>query len=280
MLNEVKLNKQDQDLISKLIYDKVGIVLNDKKKSLISGRLQKILRNRAVSSFKEYYDLVVNDRSGEALVELIDRMSTNHTFFFRENDHFELLKKSILPEIKQRNLKKGKKEIRIWSAASSSGEEIYTLKMVLNEFLGTGSDFRSMVLGTDISTKVLQEAVQGNYSSERISGISKTLLMKYFSKTMTGTFQVKEILKRDVLFKRLNLKMPRFPFKHKFNIIFCRNVMIYFDQPTKLEIVRKFAQVIEPGGYLFIGMSETIGQKNDYFEYIKPSVYVRNNYGS
>ena len=277
MLNEVTLNKQEQDLISKLIYDNVGIVLNDKKKSLISGRLQKILRKRSITSFKAYYDLVVNDKSGEVMVELIDKMTTNHTYFFRENEHFELLRNRILPEVKKRNIQRGKREIRIWSAASSSGEEIYTLKMIMSEFLGLKSNIRNMILGTDISTKVLKEATQGLYLSDRVSGISKTFLMKYFDKTADGSYQVKDFLKKDVLFKRLNLKSPSFPFKHKFDIIFCRNVMIYFDQQTKLEIVRKFAQVIEPGGYLFIGMSETIGQKNDYFDYIKPSVYVRNN---
>lgn len=273
MFNEIIITDKEQELFSKLIYDKAGIVLTKKKKGLISGRLQKVLREKSLTSFKQYYDLILNDKTGKEMMFFINKLSTNHTYFFREDNHFKLLTSKVLPQIVSNLAREKESVLRTWSAAASSGEEIYTLKMVYNNFLGN-SKIRTPILGTDISTTVLETAVKGIYPINRVKDIPKSYLMKYFKK-VDDNYEAGPKLKEDVLFKRLNLKMPKYPFKHKFDIIFCRNVMIYFDTPTKLDIVRKFAEVIKPGGYLFIGMSETIGQENDNFKYLMPSVYVR-----
>ncbi len=268
MVKEVTLSNDELKLIGDLVYAKFGIILNEKKKSLVSGRLQKVLKEKKYTSFREYYEEIISDKTGKALLELVDKLSTNHTYFFRENNHFEFLKEEILPQFIN------EKEIRIWSAASSSGEEVYTIKMVLEEFF-KAAPVRRLLLGTDISTTVLKQASSGIYNADKVSVLPKSYLFEYFNKYDKDRYQVKDRFRDEILFRRLNLMSPSFPFKNKFDVIFCRNVMIYFDEKTKSELSKKFYNYLKPKGYLFIGMSETLGQDNHYFEYLKPSIYQK-----
>lgn len=275
MVNEqIPLNDQEYRLISQLIYKKSGILLNEKKRALIVGRLNKMLRTNNLKSFKEYYDHVISDSTGKALSDLVDRISTNHTFFYREKDHFEYLSEMVLPEITQIMKSRGKKELRIWCAASSSGEEPYTLAMLLCEYFKNDlASWDTGVLATDISIEILNRAKAGVYSEDNVSQLPASLKNKYFKRLPDGTWSVNNQIKEMVLFRRLNLMRSEFPFKGKFQIMFARNVMIYFDQPTRDGLVQRYYRYMEPGGYLFIGHSETLGRTNHLFSYVKPAVY-------
>jgi chemotaxis protein methyltransferase CheR len=265
--------REFQDL-AKLVYRVVGIHLTDKKKMLVRGRLNKVIRKLGYTSFDQYYHALENDTTGTAISELIDRISTNHTYFFREEDHFHFLKDEALPWITEKLEGSGGRDVRIWCAGCASGEEAYTLAIVLAESLGM--DFFTggpPILATDISNTALNAALVGSYPAERLKEVSKPLLSKYFTAIGSGRYQVKDTLKKLVLFKRFNFQNPRFPFKKQFHLIFCRNVMIYFDVPTKDTLIAKFEAHLLPGGYFFIGHSETLGRNHPVFRYIKPALY-------
>ena len=265
-------------LIRELVYSRFGIALGDQKRSLVVGRLNKIIRQGGFRSFKEYYDYVVEDSSGKAILTLIDRISTNHTFFYRENDHFEYFVKTALPASLNIQRSMRKDDFRIWVAGCSSGEEPYTLGMLLMEALG--KDFKKWktgILATDISTQALEKSVAGIYSAENVAHLPKTLQNKYFKRIDKANYEVVDDLKKLITYRRLNLMRPNYPFKKKFHHIFCRNVMIYFDRPTRDDLVRKFYQYTEPGGFLFIGHSETLGRDDAYYQYIKPAIYRKAN---
>jgi chemotaxis protein methyltransferase CheR len=207
---------------------------------------------------------------------LIDKISTNHTFFFREKDHFEYLSQKVLPQmVKQKN---GTQEnlIRIWCAGCSSGEESYTIAMVLQEFFGPDISLWDLgILASDISTTVLEQAMRGVYNPDRVKEVSPLLRQKYFHVLPDGNLEVDKVLRKHILFKRLNLMQDAFPFKHKFDIIFCRNVMIYFDAITRKTLVEKMGQYMRSGAYLFIGHSETLGRDMPGFQYVQPALYIR-----
>ncbi len=262
--------------ISELVYEKFGIHLTEKKRVLVRGRLNKLLRQMGYNNFESYYRSILEDPSGGGLLELVDRISTNHTYFFREKDHFDFLEKRVLPSIAQLLEAEGSKDLRLWCAGCATGEEAYTLAIVLAEFFGPRyfSD-GPPILATDISRTALEKAMLGAYGKERIDQIPKGLLHKYFTLNEAGGYSVKESLKDLILFKRLNFKRESFPFRKKFHTIFCRNVMIYFDQPTKESLVKKFGDVLIDKGYLFIGHSETLGRDNLNFQYIQPALYMK-----
>lgn len=273
---EIVLTEQEHNQISSLVYERFGIVLNDKKKSLITSRLQKILRQKGFTSFHEYYNHILSDDTGVELQILIDRLSTNHTYFFREASHFDFLRDKVLPELVAKFPLGVTPEIRIWSGAASTGEEIYTIKMVIEEFAKSiGRKIIVKILGTDISSNVLESAIQGVYTAEKLEKLPKHYVEKYFKKLPNGDFEVIPLLKEQVTFKILNLMDSDYPYKNKFQIIFLRNVMIYFDDVTKADLVKKMYRYLAEGGYFFIGLSETIGQNNKYFKYLRPSVYQR-----
>lgn len=272
----IDLSDKEFQYISKLVYEKFGINLTDKKKTLVRGRLNKLLRELGFNDFDSYYHHIMNDKSGRSLLQLVDKVSTNHTFFFRENDHFEFLRDRVLPEMSQR-LETGRtRDLRIWCAGCATGEEAYTLAIVLTEFFGPGF-FTSgpPILATDISLTALEKAALGVYGIDRLQTLPPQLLRKYFKSNGDDSYTVNDELKNLVLFKRLNFKRSEFPFRGKFHSIFCRNVMIYFDQPTKVDLVRKFGRHIVDGGYLFIGHSETLGRTNENFTYMQPAVYIK-----
>ncbi|MFQ5649177.1 MAG: CheR family methyltransferase [bacterium] len=269
----IELNDKEFKLIRDLVYSKFGINLTEQKKALIVGRLQKVLREHGFSSFFEYYEHVTRDRSGEALVTLVNRISTNHTFFYREHDHFEYLTDTVLPELKKQMSSKGKM-LRVWCAACSSGEESYMLSMLIHEFFKHEiSNWDIAILATDISERVLEIAKAGVYSDENISRMPDHLKRSYFKATGSGKWAVTENVRKLVLYRRFNLMRPQFPFKRKFHFVFCRNVMIYFDEPTKKALVKRIYEFLDPGGYLFIGHSETLGKGDSRLRYIRPAVY-------
>ncbi len=275
-MNTTRLTDKEFRLISDLVYQKCGIKLGEQKRALVIGRLQKALRSGSFGSFMEYYDYVVKDQSGKALLDLVDRISTNHTFFFREKDHFDFLATVVLPEISERVRRKQKGGVRIWSAGCSSGEEPYTLAMVASEYYGDrilGADLG--ILATDISTGALEKATAGVYPDESMSAVSLAYRHKYFTRLKDGAWTANKILKDMVLFRRLNLIRRSYPFKGMFHVVFCRNVMIYFDKITQKALVERFYHYTEPGGYLFIGHSETLDRSTGLYKFIRPSVYKK-----
>lgn len=258
-----------------LIYDKTGIYLKPEKRELLKARLSKRLRACRIDSFHEYYDYVINDASGQELIHLINNVSTNFTSFFREKIHFDLLTSRVLPGILQKE--GGKKEVVIWSSACSSGEEPYTLCMVLADFAEKQRDFRYRVIATDISTKVLDIAKRGIYLDDRIGQVPQPFLKKYFQKgvgSSAGYVKVKPNLIDMVRFQRFNL-MDTCPWKEEIDVIFCRNVMIYFNKETQEGLINRFYQALVPGGCLFIGHSESIGGLRHGFRQIEPTVFQK-----
>ncbi len=277
-INQGKINlisDSDFTLIRDLIYEKVGINLTIEKKALVTGRLLKVLRDNNFSSFSDYYNFVLNDKSGQALSNLVDKISTNHTFFGREFEHFNHFQQVALPELVARKNKENSRDIRIWSAGCSTGEEPYTLVILMKEYLGDSyKQWDAGVLATDISTVALGKAIAGVYESTKLHNFDVKLRDKYF-KQNGDKWSVKDEIKREVTFKRFNLMNDFFPFKHEFDIIFCRNVMIYFDTDTRVNLINKFYNNLVNNGYFYIGHSETIDRKRSDFKYIMPAAYQK-----
>lgn len=267
----ISISDDEFRLLTSFIKEHSGIHLKDEKKTLLVGRLSNMLQDKGITTFMDYYKLLKADHDGIELSRLIDKITTNHTYFMREAEHFSYLSQHVLPTIKEQI--KGN-DLRIWCAASSSGEEPYTLAMILEDtFKHETSHWDKKLLATDLSLSILDEAKAGIYAKERVGTLPKMWILNYFDRLNEQQFVVKPHLKKEVIFRRFNLLEPTFPFKKKFHIIFCRNVMIYFDNDTKDELIDKFYDILEPGGYLFIGHSETINRERTKFQYIKPAVY-------
>jgi chemotaxis protein methyltransferase CheR len=275
-INWVEISDEEFDLLRRLVYDQIGINLTEQKKTLLMGRLQKLLRREKFVNFREYYNYVKTDKSGRALSELANSIATNHTFFYREKDHFDFFYEKTLPQIKQRIKATGNKDVRIWSAGCSSGEEPYMLVMLMMDYFG--ADYANLdagVLATDISETALGKARRGVYNYERISRLPKRYIQKYFKKLADDEYEVINKVKKEVLYRRFNLMNKRFPFKKQFDAIFCRNVMIYFDPPTREALSDRFYKFTVPGGFLFIGHSETLNRETTKFKYIMPALYIK-----
>jgi chemotaxis protein methyltransferase CheR len=276
LFQQSRLTDDDFRKFSALIYAKTGIHLKPEKKELLHARLGKRLRACQLDSFKDYYDRVVQDASGSELVHLINCVSTNFTGFFRENAHFDFFSATVLPHLAGRGSGAGS-QCRVWSAACSSGEEPYTLAMVLARFMATHSGFSSSILATDISTKVLAIAEKGIYPMDKMDKVPSDYLKSYFQRGVgkcAGYVKVKEQLRRLVTFKRLNL-MDAFPWKGEMDVIFCRNVMIYFTRETQMELAEKFYHCLAPDGYLFIGHSESLTGIGHRFRPVAATVYQK-----
>lgn len=260
-----------QEIVT-FVKDKYGVNLKEKR-ALIEGRLASVMMKGHYSSYSEYMQKVFQNPFGEEATTLVNSLTTNHTFFLRESVHFDFLKEHVLPELKVKNA--AKKDLGIWSAAASSGEEAYTLSMVLKDFFGPDfANWDTTILATDVSRKALAIGAAGIYDEDRVGDIPKAWLAMYFEKTPDGCYEIKKELKDRVLFRYFNL-MEQFPFKRKFDIVFLRNVMIYFDEETKIRLLNKIYDVMEPGGYLFIGCTEIIDKTKTNFQYIQPSIYRR-----
>jgi chemotaxis protein methyltransferase CheR len=271
----IPLRDKEFRKISGLVYDRFGVNLTDKKKALVRGRLNSLIRSLGFTGFEDYYGAVTDDTTGAGLLSLIDRISTNHSFFFREADHFDFLTNKALPEIFENMKEQKSNDLRIWCAGCAAGEEAYTLAMVLKEFFNLDiAKWDLGILATDISISALEQAAAGVYPAQRVEAVPEKY-KKYFRRLSGDSYVVADRIKRMVLFKRLNLMREVFPFKGKFHVIFCRNVMIYFDQETKKSLTGRFQRCLQEEGYLFIGHSETLGRNTDGFKYIQPTVYKR-----
>lgn len=261
---------------SDLIYQKTGIFLKSEKKALLTSRLGKRLRTGGFGSFQEYFDFIIANKSGEEFIHLIDSVSTNFTSFYREKDHFEFLENIALPHLTSKADHRGG-ELAVWSAASSSGEEPYTIAMILAEFCHSHPSWRFRILATDISTRVLEKANKGIYPVDRTDKVPSHLLRKYFRKgvdNFKGYVRVKEELRRLMTFQRFNLMDP-FAWNEAFDVIFCRNVMIYFNRETQQTLVDKFYKCLVPGGYLLIGHSESLTFIKHQLKQVATTVYQK-----
>lgn len=274
LMSSLTISDQEFDQLRQLIYRHFGINLTDQKKSLVIGRLQKILRQFGFVRFEQYYQHVIADTSGDALNNLVNQISTNHTFFFREKEHFDFFLATALPEAIARSRAAGQKVLRVWCAGCSSGEEAYTLAILMRECLGREySSWDAGILATDISAKVLAIAEAGIYADDRVELLPVILKQRYFSRLSDGQWVVNSDVKQEVTFRRFNLMNEQFPFKRPFDIIFCRNVMIYFDQPTREALVNRYFQNTLLGGYLFIGHSESLPRDRCPYAYVSPAIY-------
>ncbi len=271
---ETDISDADFHAICELVYDRFGIKLTEQKRNLVVGRLQKVLRTRGFASYKDYIAFLQHDATGEAISELIDRISTNHTFFFREPQHFAFLSGRLLPEMCALPEVARSRDLRIWSAGCSSGEEPYSIAIALREYFGSDySRWKAGVLATDISSHVLRHAERGIYPVERLAQTTDAIRKRYFSPAGEGLVSVRDDVRTDATFRRLNLMSPTYPFKAPFHLISCRNVMIYFDAQTRAALVARYHANLVPGGYLFIGHSESLGRDDRLFEYVQPAVY-------
>ena len=268
------ITDQEYDLIRHLVYKRFGIHLGQSKRSLVISRLHKVLKEKNFRNFRDYYDYILTDTSGEALSTLIDQISTNHTYFYREEAHFQFMRDFVLPELLPRLEAQGQREIRIWSAGCSSGDEPFTLGIVLLDYLNHRRlGWKVAILATDISERALSIARKGIYTRDQIARLPRQQREKYFKPKDQNLFQVKDVLKNLVLYRRLNLMREYYPFKKKFHSIWCRNVMIYFDRQTRMDLVRKFHNYLDHDGYLFIGHSESLTNCSRLFQYVQPAVY-------
>ncbi len=267
----IAITDKEFKLLSEFIQKNYGIHLKKEKQTLLTGRLHKVISELGLKNFTEYHEYLINDKTGLALAVFVDKITTNHTFFMREPDHFMYFKDQVLPQIKPR-IKDN--DLRVWCAASSTGEEPYTLAMILSDYFENEKmNWDTKILATDLSQSALETAKKGVYSSERIDPLSNQWKLKYLSKLDANNMVFKDSLKSEVIYRRLNLMDEVFPFKKKFHVIFCRNVMIYFDVPTKETLVNKLYDLLEVGGYLFIGHSESLNRETTRFKYIRPAVY-------
>jgi chemotaxis protein methyltransferase CheR len=261
---------------SLLVYEQCGINLHEGKKALLQARLNKRLRLTGISSYEEYFKFITSGANPGEFVHFLDSISTNLTYFFRESQHFDFLDGVALPELIAKKQKDRDSRIRIWSAGCSTGEEPYSLAMCVMAHLPEIARWDLRILATDISTRVLETASRGIYSDEKIQKVPPALRQANFQKVSNSNgkpdFQVTAHVKRVITFRRLNFKEP-YPFKGLFDFIFCRNVMIYFDKKTQEELVNKIAGFLSPGGYFFVGHSESLTGLAHKLSYVRPAIY-------
>ena len=270
----VQLTDKEFTYITKLLFDRFGIFLGDQKRVLVAGRLSKRLRELNLPDYTEYIDYLTADKTGAELTELINRITTNHTFFFRERDHFDFLEKTVLPSLDSEKTGIPAQPLRIWSAGCASGEEVYSLSMLLREYYGPRfAAVDSGLLATDISLAALREAEAGEYNVGKMRELPASYRNTYFVRKDESVYTIRDDIRKMVMFKRLNLMADTFPMKGLFDAIFCRNVMIYFNQVSREKVVNALYRFVRPGGYLFIGHSESLNRETCPFTYVKPAVY-------
>lgn len=264
------INESDFQRLVHFVKQNYGIDLS-KKKHLITGRLSNTIIGMGFSTFQDYVDYLITNKKPDDLELMLNKLTTNYTYFMREESHFEFLKDTILPYLVST---KRDKVLSIWSAGCSSGEEPYTISMVLKEFLGNqASKWDTRVLATDISQNALKAANNAIYDASSLEGLPSGWKAKYFRKTSDpNAYTVSPEIKSNVIFRTFNLMDP-IKFRLKFDVIFCRNVMIYFDQPTKDALINRFYHATNTGGYLLIGHSETLNKEKSPYKYLKPATY-------
>ena len=267
-------DKLFKDLVA-LVYRESGIVLQDKRE-LVDARLASLARKRGYSGPEEIIKRLQDDPSGDALIELLDQVSTNLTYFFREPAHFDFMGKVFFPEIMAKKRARKQNRIRIWSAACSSGEEPYSLAITAREAIGNDNSWDLKILATDISTRMLRKGIDGRYNRQEVMRAPGQLVSKYFSRAgdrSQPVYQLKDDVRRMVSFRRLNLLQDSYPFAGLFDLIVCRNVMIYFDHPTKNDLLKRFHRYLDNGGFFFCGHAESLTSHEHLFKRVQVAVY-------
>lgn len=257
--------------IACFIKSRYGIDMS-RKKEIIQGRLENYIRLEGFRTYSEYMNAVESDFTGRREKELVNMLTTNHTFFMREFEHFDYMRQVVLPQLRKKE--EAKRDLCIWCGAASTGQEPYMLAMLLTEFFGLEhKQWDTKVLATDVSTDALRQAVAGKYDYNQIESLPDTWKRRFLKSCDGGqTYEITKEIRDEVIFRQFNL-MDVFPFKRKMHIVFLRNVMIYFDKDTKNQLIRKVYDVMEPGGYLFVGKTETIDRSEVPFEMLQPSIF-------
>ena len=271
---EYPLTRRDLQQIASMIYSDAGIFLNDTKASLVYSRLSKHMRQLGLLGFRDYCDLVSSPAGAAERKEMLSFLTTNFTRFFRENHHFEHLKNEVLPGLVQRAKSGGR--VRIWSAACSDGQEPYSIALTVLSVLPNAADYDFKILATDIDPKILALARAGAYDENALETVTQPMRKQWFNEVDVNgrrKWQVDDKLKKLITFNELNL-LGNWPFKGPFDVIFCRNVVIYFDEPTQMRIWSRFAENLPVGGHLYIGHSERVsGESKDWFDNIGITTY-------
>lgn len=266
--NAIELTTQQFLKLSELVYRLAGINLKDGKEALVRSRLIKRLRALGLASFKEYLKYLESEAGGEEIDFMLDVITTNKTSFFREVEHFHYVRQRVIPELTGHR-------IRLWSAGCSSGEEPYSLAILLREAMPDIDRRDVRILATDLSIRMLEKAQRGVYERAALQELTPVLVQKHFVRTgleERAVYQVHQALRGMVYYKRLNL-MEQWPMRGPFDVIFCRNVMIYFDRATQERLINRFYELLRPGGHLFVGHSESLSAITHHFTYVQPAVY-------
>lgn len=273
MQQEYALEDVDFRKISGLVRTTTGIVIDDRKRAFVLGRLGRRLRVLGLTDFSEYCR-VLDGPDGEAeRLLLVNAITTNHTSFFREPHHFEFLAKTVLPAI-VREKDQSSHRLRIWSAGCSTGEEPYTLAMTLRDCQLPLASWDARILATDLDTNVVAHAAAGAYDAERADSIPARFRQRYVTTLPDGRASMNEALRSLITFKPLNL-LNEWPMQGPFDVIFCRNVVIYFDKPTQRRLFDRYADILKPNGWLTVGHSESLQNLSDRFELVSRTVYRR-----
>ena len=271
------ISPEAYQFIAERVYAHSRIQLGEDKQALVAGRLGKRLRQLGLDSFEAYCEFIESAPGTQEMGPLVDLISTNHTHFFREIQHLDYLRDHILGECVPKLIMRGE-TFRFWSAACSSGEEPYTAAIVLAEYARKHGSYNWQIEASDMSSRVLERAQQGIYPEERVKVPEPDLLPRYFQKgtgSHTGFYRVKDSLRQAVKFHRLNVLQASYPVAPFQHVIFCRNVMIYFDGPTQQELVTKLVAQLAPGGYFVVGHSESLLGMNHDLKTAKPGIYQR-----
>ena len=264
------INDTEYKRLSSLLYDIAGITLNDSKKVLLTGRLSKRLTALGLDTYTQYFKYVTDAAHTQELNFMVDLLTTNETYFFREPQHFEFLKQIIPPPSQQGQI------FRVWSAASSIGAEAYTIAMILADKMGVDGAWE--ILGTDISNSVLEQARRGHYRMSETEKIPSEYLKKYCLKgkgEQEGTFLIDKRLRQHVRFEQLNLNVEKMRKTGEFDVIFLRNVLIYFDIPTKQRVIANLIPCLKNTGYFIVGHSESLNGVTNALAQVKPTIYRR-----
>jgi len=260
--------------LSSFIHKECGIKMPAEKKIMLEYRLKRRLSILKIASYGEYCDFLFSKEGMQnELVHMIDAVTTNKTDFFRESPHFDFLTQYALPELC--NGSGADKELKIWSAACSSGEEVYTLATVINEYVEMTGNVKYHILGTDISTRILAASIAAVYAEDRITGIPAILKRKYFMKSKDRTNKTVRVvpeIRGKTHFKRVNLMDDNYDVRNDYDIIFCRNVLIYFDRVTQESVINKLSTKLKPGGFLFLGHSESVSNMQIPLTQVRPTI--------
>jgi len=273
-IKKISLSDSEFDKLRELVYKISGISLANTKKELVISRFSKRLKELKLSSFGEYHDLLVSPGGFSEVQNFINSITTNKTDFFRESHHFDFIVSTFIPQV----VASSRPVVRVWSAACSTGEEPYTIAMVMSKYLVEPYGILVKILATDIDTNVLKAAARGVYDSHAIGQVPEKYLKKYFLRgkgDSFGLFKVKDDIRSMVTFKQLNFIAPEYPITATFDIIFCRNVIIYFSPETKKQVVGKLFRYLSEGGYIMMGHSETLFNMIEGLVYLKNTVYQK-----